>query len=419
MLFPNAVRDRLNRSDPVRSLTYGVGLGTLMQSMEESLSNEIAGTWYYVDPTDGDNSADGLTKATALKDIQTAYGKCVSGAGDGIRIYSRGITSAGTTSYIDIPLTWSKHGITVIGIAAPTMMSGRARISNKVRTTGAITTIAFSADTISITDSAEGFITAGFKVGMLIEIDTTSNTNDGQEIITAVTAGTITCSGATFTEETAVTAGSTTIASYITHLIEVSGNNNTFINLHMASYDPNVLAVGSLLLSGNRNAFIQLHVVGAAHATPAAATGAYDLRLNGANENTFYGCVFGANQIPRTAANGNILYGAAGSQNKFIDCEIYCQSNTAGKGAIKTEGATSLNGMEVYTRCRFIAWKPNGAPSLTSAFIGTKPNSGYFLMDACSLFGWAAWDSVAGNDTVYVANSAAVAAGAGGIATSV
>jgi hypothetical protein len=40
-------------------------------------------------------------------------------------------------------------------------------------------------------------------------------------------------------------------------------------------------------------------------------------------------------------------------------------------------------------------------------------------MDCCSLVGWAAWDSVGGNDMVYVANSAAVAAGAGGIATTV
>jgi len=389
-----------------------------MQSLEESLSNEIAGTWYYVDPTDGSNSADGLTLATALKDIQTAYGKCVSGAGDGIRVYSRGTTGAGTTSYLDTPLTWSKWGITVVGISAPTKMSQRSRVSNVVRTTGAITTIAFPSST-TITDSDEGFLTAGFEVGNLIEIDTTSNVNDGQEIITAVTAGTITCGGATFTIEVAGTTLSTTIASYVTHLIEVSGSNNTFINLQMFNSDPNVLGVGALLLTGNRNAFISCHVYGAGHATPAAAAGAYDLRLSGANENTFYGCVFGGNTTERSGLSGNILYGAAGAQNKFVDCEIYCHSAASGKGAIKTEGATSLNGMEVYTRCRFIAWKPNGAPALASAFIGTKPNSGYFLMDACSLFGWAAWDDQAGNDTVYVANSAAVATGAGGIATTV
>ncbi len=417
MLFPNAVRDRLNRSDPVRSLTYGVGLGTLMQSMEESLSNEIAGTWYYVDPTDGDNSADGLSLATALKDIQTAYGKCVSGAGDGIRVYSRGTTVGGTSSLLDTPLTWSKWGITVIGIAAPTRMSQRARISNVNRTTGSITTIAFSADTISITDSAEGFLTAGFEVGNLIEIDTNSNTNDGQEIITAVTAGTITCSGATFTEETAVTAGATVIDTYMTHMIEVSGSNNLFINLHILNEDSNVLSVGAVKVTGNRNAFINIHMYGAVHATPAVATGAYDLEIDSGEENSFYGCVFGSDTIPRAGASAHIRFDGGALRNVFEGCEIRSYSATAGHGAIMSVDATAFSGIQVFRDCRFLNWNENGIVNLDSAFIGTKPNSGAILIDGCSLVGWTAWDSVAGNDMVYVANAAAVATGAGGIAT--
>ena len=45
MFFTNAVRDRLNSSDPVRSVTHGVGLGTLLQNVEATLVDSIRGTW--------------------------------------------------------------------------------------------------------------------------------------------------------------------------------------------------------------------------------------------------------------------------------------------------------------------------------------------------------------------------------------
>lgn len=378
----------------------------------------INGQWYFVDPTDGSNTETGRTVVKAVADIQTAYGKCTSGAGDGIVLLSRGTTSAGTTSYLDVPLLWTKHGITVVGRAAPTWMGQRARIANKERTTGSLITIAFvdTAGVYTITDSAEGFVTAGFVVGSTIEVDSTSNTNDGSYTIEIVEAGTLTVTESV-TTETAVTAGATTIKSYQAQLINVSGANNVFMNLHIGNFGSSQYAVGALLVSGVRNAFINCHMYGAGHATPAATTGAYDLEMNGASENLFRGCVFGSDSIIRAAANGNIRLDGTAGKALFEGCEIRSYSATAGKGAILSVDATAFQGIIVFRDCRFLNWNPNGITDLTSAFIGTKPNSGALCIDSCILIGWAAWDSAAGNDMVYVGNAAAVATGGGGIAT--
>ena len=81
--------------------------------------------------------------------------------------------------------------------------------------------------------------------------------------------------------------------------------------------------------------------------------------------------------------------------------------------------ATSFEGWMTFARCRVKNFNTNGLTNLTSAYIGTGQNSGYALFDACSLAGWAAWDSVGGNNTCFIANSDATASGAGGIATTI
>lgn len=372
----------------------------------------IRGEWYFVDPTSGTATAGGGAD-NPVNSIEFAYDLCTSGAGDGIVLLSAGTTSAGTTSYLDELITWSKHAITVIGVAAPTRMSQRARIASKTRTTGSLTTIAFPTAT-TITDSASGFLTAGFEVGQTIYIDATDATNDGAATITGVTAGTITCSASTFTVQTAAVAGATVIVTYLDHLIEVSGDNNAFYNIHMGNFGANALDVGCLKVSGNRNYFGNCHFYGAGHATPAATTGANDLFLNGAQEYTFESCTFGSDTIIRAAANGNIIYDDGCWRGRFYDCDIVSYSATAGHGAINSIDAGSMSGVDIFSGCRIINWKPNGAGALTAAQIGTAPTSGHFLFDSCTFFGYTA---VGASGTVYVGNSDATASGAGGLST--
>ena len=376
----------------------------------------ISGQWFWVDPTNGSSTYSGKTYDQAFASIASAYAACTSGAGDGIVVVSQGTTSAGTTSYLESEITWSKHGITVVGISSGSRYSNRARIANKERTTGSITTLSFT-ETSTISDSAEGFLTAGFSVGQKIDVTTNSGTNDGQYTITAVTAGTITISEETLSTENAATAGASTVISYCADLITVSGNNNRFVNLQFGNFGSPDVAVGCVEVSGDRNCFKRCHFIGAGNATPAATTGAYSLKLNGGSENTFEQCVIGSDTIDMSAANGVISLDGGGARNAFYDCDILSFSSTAGHGAIISADATAWDRALVFARCRFINVKANGASALTAAFIGTNATSGYILMDSCSLFGWAAWTASSGS--VYVANSDATASGVGGIATTV
>lgn len=93
----------------------------------------ILGKWYFVDPTSGAAGNNGRSPDHAYASIVTAYASCTSGAGDGICLISRGTgTSSQTTSYITLAntITWSKHGITVVGVCSGSFYNQRARIAN-------------------------------------------------------------------------------------------------------------------------------------------------------------------------------------------------------------------------------------------------------------------------------------------------
>jgi len=373
----------------------------------------IKGTWYFVDPEDGSASAGGSADAP-VSSIEYAYTLCTSGAGDGIVLLSSGTSSSDTTSYLSQVLTWSKSGITVVGACAPTRLGQRARIASKAITTGAITTIAFGADTETITDSDSGFLTAGFAVGQTLTIDTTSNTNDGTAIITAVTAGTITCSASTFTEEVAGDAGSTTIVNYMSTVMNITGSNNAFYNMSIGNYGASDADLGAVQVTGFRNYFGNVHMLGACAAVPAGETGAYNLKLNGAAECTFERCTFGTYTVLSDGVNAGLVYDGNCLRNSFRDCDFLSYSATAGHAAINSLDAASFQTIETFTGCKFLNWKEGGVGALTVAVIGTAATNGHLLFHDCILFGWANWGATT---VAYTTMPAAAALGVGGFAT--
>jgi len=150
---------------------------------------QIRGTWYFVDPLAGSNTANGLTISTAVADLQTAYGLCADGAGDGIIFLS--VTSTSTTYSILFkqPLTWSKWGITVVGMAVGGYNS-RARIS----TTTVTTTATMTQTAHSFVRTSGSFITDGWEVGMKGTCVDAGANNGATFAVTAVAALTLTFS---------------------------------------------------------------------------------------------------------------------------------------------------------------------------------------------------------------------------------
>lgn len=381
----------------------------------------IKGSWFYVDPDNGSNSNDGTTVALAVADLQTAYGLCVSGRGDGIALLSGGTTAAETTSYLTHELTWSKHGITVFGVAAPVRMYGRARIATKTVTTGALTDLSFTnSGTADHIDRVTGsFITDGFKVGDKLRIDSTSNTNDGTGfVILTVTALriTLTATSDTLTTEDAATAGSTTISTYCANIVTVTGDNNAFINIHAFNANTDVLSLGGWVDSGHRNYYENCHFVGGAGC--AAAATIRSLELATSEEATFTGCSFGSDTVDRgNNASSELLFTGTVYRSRFYDCEFlaFVSTGTA-HGAIKTAAATALGNDAVFKRCEFHAFAANGINAQTVVVIGTAPTTGImYILDSAAM-AYSNWADAA-NDRVYVNMPTTAATAGGGICT--
>lgn len=347
-----------------------------------------------------------------LFDIEDALDLVVSGRGDGIVLWSGGTTAANTTSYLTKNLDINKAALSIIGMSAGNRTFGRARIANKQVTTGSITTLAFPTAT-TITDSDSGFVTAGFAVGQTINIVTNSGTNDGTAIITAVTAGTITCSASTFTPETAATAGASTLTNYISDLITISADNVNLYGTHIGHWGDQANDLGGLKVTGNRIGIQRCHIVGAGNATPGAVATARSLLLDGCQEVDVEDCVIGTDTIAKEAANGEVTIDGGCWRIGFRRTKIICQSTTAGKVAVKSNDATSFSGIMSFEDCKFHNWNPNGITAIDDAFGGTGATSGDFAVDAaCSTVGFTGWGA-----GVYVAAATSAASAAGGIST--
>ena len=185
----------------------------------------------------------------------------------------------------------------------------------------------------------------------------------------------------------------------LVYLINVTGHNNLFQNMHFINNGDSAVALGSVRVTGARNHFVNCHIVGANNATPGAVTTANDLYLIG-SENTFDRCTFGINNSGiREAANGEILMVGAQGQNFFNDCVILSQSATEGKGAIKVSGAATFGGWTFFRNCTFVNWLSGAITANTSLVIGDAQNNCGIILDRCGFVGFAAiadanWDKV-------------------------
>ena len=366
----------------------------------------IRGEWFFVDPNAVNRTSGAFTN------IYDAYDACVDERGDGICLVSSGNSTAETTSYMTKPLDWTKEGVTVVGVCAPTRMYQRSRIASKQITTGTIGTLAFPTAT-TITDSASGFVTAGFEVGQTIAIVTTDGTNDGNAIITAVTAGTITCSASTFTIQTAATAGNSSLTNYLDYMIDVQASNCAFYNFSIGNWLSDAQSLGCVKVTGNRNYFNNVHFVGAGHATPGAVATASDVKLDGCEEIVFDHCTFGTDSVLKAAANGEVIIDGTCWRIRFNYCDFVSYSATAGKVAVKSVDNTSFSGLMSFRGCHFLNWNPNGVTAVDDVFGGTASTSGQWSVSPdCTCVGFTGWGG-----SVFVGGAAAAASGGGQIAT--
>jgi hypothetical protein len=373
------------------------GLGNALEVVSEVGSLPlIRGKWFFVDPTSGANTSDGRTIDTSVADLHAAYDKLADG--DGVALLSYGATAAATTSYLKHELTWALNGITVVGIAAPVAMFGRARVANKtVATTATLTAPSGGA---TITRAAGSFVTDGWIVGMA---GTCAGAHTDTFVVSAVSALTLTLVGTV----TASAGGITSITSYNVNLLTISGANNRFYNIHFFNGGTAAAEVGGVAIEGARNYFQNCHFVGGAGA--AAAATKYSLKLSAAEENTFVDCVVGSDSFDHgNNADCDVLLSGTVKRNRFKGCEFiaFASAGTA-HGFVKS--ATTTGGSPtVFDNCYFNGLLCATAYIFAAAFIKTG-NCDKIGIHNCTLGQVTAWGA---GVWVYGAASAASAGGA-------
>lgn len=401
-----------------------VGLSPELRAVLAGLGDSglppIRGKWFVVDPYKTTSPEGGVEGAYA--DLQTAYAQCVTNAGDGILVLgSNADSTAANTSYQKSPLVWSKNGITVVGACAPTRTYQRARIANKIVTKTA-TTISYTGDH-TISDSAGGFLTAGFEAGQYLAITNAStNTNDFAVVaeggsadfirIDSVTASTITTTStsAHVTTESAATAGQVVLTSYNWQVMKVTGSNNSFYNLHIVQGDNTAYALDALYVSGARNYFQNVHA--ATGLASAATVLTRSLALIAAEENTFVNCTFGNDTVDRgnNATYDVYLYGAV-KRNFFFGCQTirYASAGTA-CGAVMLD-TTEYGQPTTFDDCRFTC---NNVTQMAKAILMNGANGKHWLTGGTSFPGYAAQG---GALVVYNTGPTSSTAGVSGVGT--
>ncbi|KKN51486.1 hypothetical protein LCGC14_0622270 [marine sediment metagenome] len=294
--------------------------------LEQSLPF-IHGTWYFVRPlttatTASTDNRSGQDPSAPLLTLAAAYGKTTSGRGDGICVMSSGVTLANTTIFSD-EITWSKWGITVQGIAAPTRMSLRSRIS-----------------------------TAEEDLAQLITLSGSNNWFRNVQMINEGTTG--------------------------TGVLTVSGERNAFDNCHLiggVGVSSASIADLDLTLTGNENTFRGC-TFGTDTFDKEDLAGASILLDGGGARNRFFDCEFLQQRSAGTTAGAiKLADGSAITRDIiFNNCHFSVwRVNAIPAEASVVIGSTVTNGVVLFRKCTRHGFTDWGTVALTADVYSASP----------------------------------------------
>lgn len=205
-------------------------------------------------------------------------------------------------------------------------------------------------------------------------------------------------------------------------LVTVSANGCTFANLGIffGVAATTTTSIGALMVSGDRNKFVNCQISGIG-ADEMDVTGAYSLKLSGADENTFDNCYIGLTTVGRgTAANAELILASDCARNFFIDCVLITKGDVNTHQIVQIPTAGLIDDV-VFKRCTFrnagveLGVGVNLLEALDVA-AGTSGHGGAVILDNCSGFGIDAWEATSGaSGRTYSMNAPTPAASTNGI----
>jgi hypothetical protein len=196
-----------------------------------------------------------------------------------------------------------------------------------------------------------------------------------------------------------------TAALDLTPVVTFSGSGCVVKNMQFYNGKDADTDSGAAIVSGSRNHFRNCFFAGMAHATPAARTGSYSLKLTG-EENLFEHCAVGLDTIVRAAANAELWVSTGATRNTFRRSRFLSYSETAAKVLVLID---AMDRWIEFEDCVFQNFSVNWATSLSNAFSITATATHQVILRGLNqLVGVTGWA-----DTVTRVYSAAPVSNAG------
>ena len=135
-------------------------------------------------------------------------------------------------------------------------------------------------------------------------------------------------------------------------------------------------------ITGDYNAFLGCDFKGTSNATSADSTPWRALNLNGAEENNFVGCTFGADTMTRGVANTSLEMEGGSKRNVFDGCFFTMHADTAGTQThVLVTGTSGIDRWTEFHNCRFYAFSTNNGQAVTGCMdLSAQTATGHILI---------------------------------------
>jgi len=177
-------------------------------------------------------------------------------------------------------------------------------------------------------------------------------------------------------------------------LINITASGCVFKNLYIFQGVDDATSLVNVQVTGGRNYFENVHFAGGGHATQAINGGA-SLKLDGAEENTFFDCTIGVDTIAAATGMMGILFDSEARRNIFKNCRITLYAGNTGAGFVEVVDGTGIDRYTLFDNCQFINSNLDNF-TMASGFvipIFAANNSSRILLKDCMILGTTTLDA--------------------------
>lgn len=148
-------------------------------------------------------------------------------------------------------------------------------------------------------------------------------------------------------------------------LLTVSATGCIFKNFYIFQGVDDATSLINVSVTGGRNYFENVHFAGGGHASQAIDGGA-SLKLDAAEENTFFRCTIGVDTIDAATGMMGILFDGEAHRNVFRECVVRMRAGNGGAGFVEIVDATGIDRDTIFDNCLFLN---NSGTDMTSGFV--------------------------------------------------